>query len=186
MGRRLLATSLALAALGVGLLGAAPAGADSLSALIAPGSACAGQTNTGLTISERERAMLCMTNFARDAAGLPPLSESTELDRSSARKSDDILRCDSFSHEACGRPFTYWMQRVGYIPARCWRAGENIAWGTGSYGTVRSIFTAWIHSPDHRENILGPYRQVGIGVDAGGLDGHRDAQVWTQHFGAHC
>ena len=118
--------------------------------------------------------------------GMAGLVDADDLDRSAAEKSGDILRCDNFSHYACGREFTYWMQRVGYIPARCWRAGENIAWGTGDLGTVRSIFRAWIHSPRHLENILGPYSQLGVGLRVGNLEGHSDAHVWTQHFGSHC
>ena len=130
--------------------------------------------------------MRCMTNFARRHAGLAGLGDAGGSTARPRHKSGDILRCDSFSHYACGRDFTYWMQRVGYIPARCWRAGENIAWGTGALGTVRSIFRAWLHSPGHRENILGPYRQIGIGLRVGGLDGYGGAHVWTQHFGTHC
>jgi len=130
--------------------------------------------------------MLCMTNFARRQVGAAELEGVESLDRSASHKSRDILRCDSFSHEACGREFTYWMRRVGYFTSSCWSAGENIAWGTGEYGTVRSIFVAWIHSPGHRENILGDFRQIGIGLQAGTLEGHGDARVWTQDFGSLC
>ncbi len=130
--------------------------------------------------------MLCMTNFARRHVGAAPFSAAAQLGRSASNKSQDILRCDSFSHEACGREFTYWMQRVGYLDSGCWKAGENIAWGTGEYGTVRSIFVAWIHSPGHRENILGQFRQIGIGLQVGTLEGNQDAHVWTQEFGSHC
>ena len=48
---------------------------------------------------------------------------------------------------------------------------------------MRSIFSAWMHSAGHRENILGPYGQIGIGLRVGGLDGHGGAHVWTQEFG---
>ena len=51
---------------------------------------------------------------------------------------------------------------------------------------MHSIFSAWIHSPGHRENILGPYRQIGIGLRVGGLEGYGGAHVWTQEFGARC
>lgn len=130
--------------------------------------------------------MRCMTDFARRHVRMGGLVNAGDLDRSALDKSGDILRCDSFSHYACGRDFTYWMQRVGYIPAQCWRAGENLAWGTGDYGGVRSIFRAWIHSPEHRANILGRYTQIGIGLQVGNLDGDQGVHVWTQHFGSHC
>lgn len=130
--------------------------------------------------------MLCLTNQARKHRGLAKLGDLAKLDRAASHKSADIIRCDSFSHEACGRDFTFWMQRVGYIPAPCWRAGENIAWGTGSDATVRAIFSAWMHSAGHRRNILGSYAQIGIGLGVGGLDGHSSAHVWTQQFGLRC
>ena len=186
--RRLLAISAAATALLVSasLSAVAPAAATDLGRLIAPAAACSGTGNADAPAGEQERAMLCMTNFARRHVGLGGFGEPLKLDRSAAHKSGDILRCDSFSHEACGRAFTYWMERVGYIPAPCWRAGENIAWGTGSYSTVHAIFSAWIHSPGHRENILGRYRQIGIGLRVGGLEGNGDAHVWTQEFGLRC
>jgi uncharacterized protein YkwD len=147
---------------------------------------CSGADDASAPIAIQEQAMLCLTNQARHSQGLAELSEVSDLDRSAGFKSGDIIRCDSFSHEACGREFTFWMQKVGYIPAPCWRAGENIAWGTGSYGTVGSIFSAWMHSAGHRENILGSYSQIGIGLRVGGLDGHGSAHVWTQQFGLRC
>jgi uncharacterized protein YkwD len=184
MARRL-AFALALAAVAAAF--AAPAaGATDLGRLIAPTAVCANQTDPGAPVSAQERAMRCMTNYARSRVGRGPLGDAAQLDRSARNKSADMIRCDSFGHGACGRQFTYWLQRVGYIPARCWRAGENLAWGTGELGSVRAIFRAWIRSPGHRENILGRYSQVGIGLLVGSLAGHSNAHVWTQHFGSHC
>ncbi len=131
--------------------------------------------------------MRCMTNFARQRLGIPKLDANRRLGRSAHHKALDIVRCDSFSHSACGRGFTYWMRREGYLSGGCWRAGENIAWGTGSLGTVRSIFEAWMHSPGHRENILDPsYDSLGVGLVVGPLDGYSPADVWVQHFGERC
>jgi uncharacterized protein YkwD len=162
------------------------AGAMDLERLIAPASACAGQNDADAPIAAQEQTMRCLANYARDRIGMGSLGEAVDLDRSARDKSGDILRCDSFSHYACGRDFTYWMQRVGYTSASCWRAGENIAWGTGNLGSPSEIFRAWMHSPEHRENILGDYSQIGIGLEVGGLAGHSDVHVWTQHFGSHC
>jgi uncharacterized protein YkwD len=184
MTRKLIVAISAVALIAALLAGSAPA--RRLSALVAPPSACPNQTDLGDASGVQEQAMRCMTNFARDHDGLGQFGNATSLDRSAVGKSDDILRCDSFSHYACGRQFTFWMQRSGYLAARCWRAGENIAWGTGNYATVRSIFVAWLHSPEHRANLLGRYSQVGIALSVGTLEGHRDAHVWTQDFGSHC
>jgi uncharacterized protein YkwD len=170
----------------IAALVAVPAQARRLSALVAPLSACPNQTALGDSAAVQEQAMRCMTNFAREHDGLGQLGNAASLDNSANRKSADILRCDNFSHFACDRPFTYWMQRSGYLAARCWRAGENIAWGTMSEGTVRSIFVAWLHSPEHRANLLGRYSQIGISLSVGNLEGETEAHVWTQDFGSHC
>lgn len=130
--------------------------------------------------------MLCMTNFARSQAGEGELEATAALAESARDKSLDILQCDSFSHSACGREFTYWMRETGYLSAQCWKVGENLAFGSGEYGSVRSIFRAWMRSPEHRANILGEFSQIGIDLQTGALGGTGRTSVWTQHFGSHC
>jgi len=153
---------------------------------IAPTDLCSGQADADAPTPVQLEAMRCLIDFARRDAGLAPLSGSDRLDRSADAKSADILRCDEFSHSACGRDFDFWLERVDYIPARCWRVSENLAWRSGPLTTAREIFGLLIHSPMHRANILGPYSQVGLGLRVGNLRGHGAAHVWTQHFGSHC
>jgi uncharacterized protein YkwD len=181
MARR--AATLLVAALA--LFGATAATASAAS-LIAPTSACPGQTRLDASVPAQERAMLCMANFARAQSGLGALGTNTELEGSAREKTRDIFRCDSFSHYACGREFAYWIRASGYLASECWRAGENLAFGSGSYGSVRSIFRAWMRSPEHRENILGDFAETGIDVATGTLEGFGGTRVWTQHFGTHC
>jgi len=165
-----------------------PAAASDTSggSLIAPTTACSPQESLAAGVEAQEEAMRCMTNFARVRAGLSPLSDSTQLDLSAQEKTADLLGCDSFSHEACGREFTYWMRQAGYMSASCWHVGENLAWGSGDYGTVRLIFRAWMESPEHRRNILGEYTELGVDLASGELEGLSGARVWTEHFGSRC
>ena len=130
--------------------------------------------------------MRCMVEFARGQAGLGALTDSEALDISAGDKTGDIIGCDSFSHFACGREFSYWIRETGYMSTPCWHVGENLAWGTGEYGTVRSIFQALMRSPDHRKNILGDYRELGVSLKVGTLGGQAGTHVWTQHFGTQC
>lgn len=181
MARRLATVLIASLA----LLGACAATASAAN-LIAPAGTCPGQTKLDAPVAAQERAMLCMTNFARAEVGLGALASNPELEGSAREKARDILRCDSFSHYACGREFAYWIRASGYLSTECWRAGENLAFGSGSYGTVRSIFRAWMRSPEHRENILGDYAETGIDLVTGTLEGFAGTKVWTQHFGSHC
>jgi uncharacterized protein YkwD len=164
----------------------APSAPSAAGQLIAPSTACPGWEDLAAAAVSQEQAMECMVNFARREAGLGELSDAADLGRSAADKALDILRCDSFSHFACGREFTYWMQESGYISTPCWHVGENLAWGTGEYGSVRSIFQAWMRSPDHRANILGQYDETGVSLRVGALEGQPDTHVWTEHFGSHC
>lgn len=147
---------------------------------------CPGKDDSGAPRGVQIEAMRCLIEFARRDAGLAPLSVSDKLDRSADAKSADVLRCDDFSHYACGRDFDYWLERVGYLRAPCWRVGENLAWSSGAGTTARQIFRLLMHSPEHRANILGPYSQIGLGLRIGSLRGHGAAHVWTQHFGSHC
>jgi uncharacterized protein YkwD len=164
----------------------AAVGAAPFDRLHAPTGSCSGAGGLRAPIRVQERAMRCLTDFARVHAGLAPLASDPALNRSASLKSRDILRCDQFAHRACGRDFSYWIKQAGSLDAGCWRAGENIALGTGTLGTPRSIFEAWLGSEGHRHNILGPYRDLGVGLRVGTLGTLRDAHIWTQHFVTVC
>ncbi|MGD9737599.1 MAG: CAP domain-containing protein [Solirubrobacterales bacterium] len=175
----ILATLAALCS--VACLGAAGATA---AGLVAPPGTC---PEAPRGAAAEETTMLCLTNYARAQVGEGPLEPTAVLQDSAAEKAEDIVTCDSFSHFACGREFTYWIRANGYLATECWHVGENLAWGTGSYGTVNSIFRAWLRSTEHRENLLDArFTQVGIDLRVGRLEGQRGAHVWAQAFGSHC
>jgi uncharacterized protein YkwD len=159
-----------------------------LAELIAPETACPGQSDESLPFASQEATMGCMINFARSRAGDAGLADVAALNDSSDDKASDIIQCDEFSHTACGRAFTYWLEQDGYIqPGGCWGAGENLAWGTGGLGTVRSILTAWVNSPDHLDNMLtASFDQFGVSLQVGTVKGYPDAHVWVTHFGKLC
>jgi uncharacterized protein YkwD len=162
---------LAMAAAAASFLAVAPA---------ASAASCAGQGNAGAPAAVQEKAMLCLVNHARVNRGLEPLAAPAVLARSAGRKSADILRCDEFSHQACGREVGYWPEQLGY--GGC--VGENIAYAIGRTATPRAIFRLWMNSPGHRENILLPsYDDIGIGLKVGEIEGFSGAHVWTQQFG---
>jgi uncharacterized protein YkwD len=165
---------------------AAPSAAKGSRGLIASVSVCPGQENLGAPVEAKEASMRCMISFARSESGLAALADDEALDQSAANKANDVIECDDFSHFACGRDFMHWMRESGYMSSPCWRVGENLAWGAGAYGAVRSIFRAWMSSPTHRANILSDFAQTGIGLRIGTLAGQPGTHVWAQHFGTHC
>ena len=159
-----------------------------LEELIAPETACPGQVDESLPLASQEAAMVCMINFARGEAGEAGLAVAAGLDESSEHKASDLIQCDEFSHTACGRPFTYWLEQAGYLQAgQCQGAGENLAWGTSELGTVRSILSAWVNSPEHLANMLtAGFDKFGVSVEVGQLNGYPDAHVWVTHFAGDC
>ena len=170
----------------IAILAVAASGASATGELVAPTSACPGQTRLASPTPAQERSMFCMANYARKQLGLEPLGTTAQLESSARKKTRDIFRCDSFSHYACDREFSYWIRASGYLSGTCWRIGENLAFGSGRLGSVRSIFRAWMRSADHRENILGDFTQTGLFLTSGTLEGFSGTRVWAQHFGTHC
>jgi uncharacterized protein YkwD len=134
----------------------------------------------------QESAMLCLIDEAREHNGLSALAPSETLTQTAVEKGADLLACNEFSHTACGRQFSYWIQQSGYMSVECWRVGENLAWGVEDEGTVGSIFRAWMRSPTHRANILGDFEETGIDLRVGQLGGLTGVHIWTEHFGSHC
>jgi uncharacterized protein YkwD len=128
--------------------------------------------------------MLCLTNYARAQDGLAPLRLNTTLDAAGQAKLASDLSCGEFSHTPCGVPFDSVF--APYVQgATSYQIGENIAWGTGSFGTPRSTMNGWLHSTGHRENILtAAYTELGVGYLSGQtFQGYSGATLWSQEFG---
>ena len=130
MARRF-ATALALSLLALTLLATA-AGARSLRSLIAPVSACSNQNDVGFSVAEQERAMRCMTNFARAKVGLA-VARRRRRARPLGRREGERHRALRQLQPRGLRPRLHLLDAAASAisRARCWRAGENLAWGTG-------------------------------------------------------
>jgi uncharacterized protein YkwD len=161
---------------------AAAAPSPSVAELLAPAAACPGQTLASAPAAAQETTMACLVDYARRRAGVPGLRRSRRLTRAAAGKANDLLRCQDFSHTACGRPFTTHIDEAGY---RYRMVGENLALDAAASGTPRVIMSAWLGSPGHRSNLLrGSYRDQGIAMRAGNMPGYPSAHVWVHEFGA--
>jgi uncharacterized protein YkwD len=126
------------------------------------------------------QVMICLHDYARHQAGLPPLRSPVRLTQAARAKDADVVRC-GFSHTACGHSFEYRITEAGY---RWTRVAENLAWGSGSLGRPYAIFSEWMRSPGHRANILSPgFRDLGIAVRRGSFSGYPNAAVWVAEFG---
>jgi uncharacterized protein YkwD len=118
-----------------------------------------------------EDMVFALTNRARRAKGLAPLSKDAELTNVARAYSDDMLVRRFFDHttpdgvpfdERISNHFRHWVRSVG----------ENI-WGSLGYASgnaqklAQEIFDDWMSSPGHRDNLLDPdYTHLGVGVSA--------------------
>jgi uncharacterized protein YkwD len=183
--------STALRTLAVAATVAAPLGAASPAVAAgarAAQSACpaAATAPAAGNVAQLERTTLCLVNLERSQRGLRALRSNGRLARAADGHSHDMVRRSFFSHEAPGgSTMSTRIKRAGYLSgARSYTFAENIAWGTGEYGTPLSIMKSWMQSPGHRANILnGRFREIGVGV-ALGAPGQDGGATYTTNFGA--
>lgn len=151
-----------------------------------------GDLTTRHSILQAQRRMLCLMNHERARFGLPPLHSNRCLHRVAARHAHDMVHRHYFAHTTPnGWDPGQRARASGYVPrAAAWIVGENIAWGVGGAATAGWVFTAWMHSPPHRHNILSrAFHDVGIGVSRGvpvhGFRGYHLRATFSVEFGAH-
>jgi uncharacterized protein YkwD len=113
-------------------------------------------------------ATLCLLNRERRQHGLRRLVVNPRLRLAAHRHANDMVTRRYFAHVSSGgrRPSDR-MRAAGYMgSAHHWLVGENLVWGAGAFSTPIDRVRALMHSPPHRENMLGPgFREVGIWVD---------------------
>ena len=138
-----------------------------------------------------ESAVLDELNLVRLEHGLRQLRINPKLTEAADNHSLEMVKAGYFGHESpdgshfARRIKSFYKPRAGN---RRWTVGENLIWSTSRL-SARAAVSAWLASPGHRENLLGPmFREVGISavraVGASGVYGHRRVVVLTVDFGA--
>jgi uncharacterized protein YkwD len=125
----------------------------------------AGETLAGLVAAH---------NRVRAARGLPELTPDPRLEAAASRHAADMASRQRMSHTGGDRSSPFQRMKAEGYPYR--RAAENIA--AGSF-TLETLMKAWMSSPGHRRNILGPYTQVGASF----ANGERGTSYWCVTFG---
>jgi uncharacterized protein YkwD len=131
-------------------------------------------------------AILCLHNQIRAEHHLTALRTNKRLRQAAVGHSRDMVARDYFEHTTpSGVTMVDRILKARYVRAdEGWSLGENLAWGTGSYGTPRGAVEAWMASPGHRENILRrEYREVGIGIVVGVPSSDAAGATYTLDFG---
>jgi uncharacterized protein YkwD len=128
-----------------------------------------------------ESRVLTLLNGIRHEHGLSKLTGSVALRNAARSHSSDMLRRGYFEHDSPNESFDKRINRFLRSPL----VGEDIAWGTGSYGTAEGIVSLWMHSPSHRHIILmRDLHRVGLGIAKGRFHDTPGAIMATADFSA--
>jgi hypothetical protein len=182
--RALAAAGLA-ALLAVALLvaGRADGAGTAWNVYLAPTSACRTADDAAAPAAVQVRAVACLVNWARVHDNRTRLVRRPALQLAATLKGERVASCGQFSHTPCGSAVTAAVHAAGY---RYSTFGENLFAGTWGQVSARDVVSAWLQSPEHRANILGPrFKDLGTApVRAHGLLDGGDAVVWTATFGS--
>ncbi|MGI8420439.1 MAG: CAP domain-containing protein [Candidatus Levyibacteriota bacterium] len=123
--------------------------------------------------------LLKYTNLQRQINGLPALKLNNDLNHAAQMKGKDMFAKDYWAHVSPdGTTPWVFIKNSGY---NYQYAGENLARG---YDTSTSVVDAWMHSVEHRDNLLSPhYTDIGFSVQTGTLVGYNTVLV-VQEFGS--
>ncbi len=140
-----------------------------------------------IDLTSTEKRTLDLHNQTRASNGLPAFCVQPKLTTAARAHSQEMLEKDYFSHNSYnGETFGARLKRFGYTSSgySYYTVGENISWGSGSYGSPDSIFKGWMNSTGHKANILNKnFRQIGIGASTGTYKSSAGATMYTVDFG---
>jgi uncharacterized protein YkwD len=146
--------------------------------------ACAGEQAEpgGVSSNAYTRAVECLVNEQRAAAGLGALRHDRRLARAARRYSSAMVREGFFDHVSPeGSTLSSRARAAGYAGPTL---GQTIGWGEGTLATPAAIVRAWMDSPPHHAILLGrQFRRIGLGVARGSPEGFGESATVTADFG---
>jgi uncharacterized protein YkwD len=116
-------------------------------------------------VSLARTSVLCVVNRERIARGLRPLRVNRRLARVAQAHTRDMVAHRLFSHVGSdGRKVVDRAKRAGYVVRNStWRVGEAIGWEWYGEASPVRIVPHVLQSPMHYQQVMGNYRDVGIG-----------------------
>lgn len=132
----------------------------------------------------KEKAVMALINAERTKRGIPALKYDPVMARLARAHNADMIKRNYFAHDSPSQSFAQRVHSVLVMPGRN-LIGENIVYGSGSYGTATGLVRSWMASPPHKANILNRgYHRTGLGVTLvqGQYQGGYGITVATQDF----
>jgi len=113
-------------------------------------------------VKAKERGFIAKHNAARDARGLSPLRMDVHLGKVARVHTREMTRKATLHHTST--------TRLSRRVTRWSTLGENVGVG----GTVSSLFSAFMNSPSHRDNVLySKFNHIGVGTKTA------DGRLWV-------
>lgn len=111
-------------------------------------------------------AIIQLVNKERVANGLKPLTENATLVKAAQARAQTLASEGVLVHTSAptGQPWPT-LKAAGYNYSA---AGENLA---SIPPATMEVVPAWMASAPHRANVLGDYKEIGIGVAVGPYEG---------------
>lgn len=131
-------------------------------------------------LQQMEREAFALINQQRNAQGLPSLIWSDEVARVARMHSQNMATYKFFDHRGLDGKMVN--DRADSIGLNKWRAlGENIAFMRGYAQPADFAVKAWMNSPSHRHNLLGPsWRETAVGVAVASDGSYYFTQVFLE------
>lgn len=118
---------------------------------------------TQIAAPVRVDSLVKLHNDYRVSKGLNSLTVDNSLNKSAQAKADDMCTNNYWAHTSpTGVTPWYWISNAGYDYDR---AGENLA---RKFSTDQGVFNAWLNSPTHLANVVGDYKNIGVGRNSCG------------------
>jgi uncharacterized protein YkwD len=139
-------------------------------------------------LSALELDIVARINAQRMSRGRRALRVSRGLTAAANHHTNQMGQLGFFEHESVnGAPFWRRIQRFYPAGRGYWSVGENILWESPNTSAASAV-REWMHSPQHRENILeSEWRDIGISAahydSVPGAFGGRSVTIVTADFG---
>ena len=129
--------------------------------------------------SSQVNEILNLTNEYRAQNGLAPLQLDTSLTYAAMHRAAEMAHLDDGSSQVSHtRPDGQRFSSIIYVYGiSCSAIGENIL---DVYNTPQTAMNGWINSASHRDNILGNYTKMGVGVAVASNGIYYWAQLFTR------
>lgn len=112
-----------------------------------------GSASAALASPTEEAEFVALINQSRAEAGLAPLTSYEDLADDARRHTADMIDAGTIFHSTSAQLSSY---TTGWS-----LLGENVGMGPNP----SLLHVAFMNSPTHRSNILGPYDRVGVGAE---------------------